>query len=556
MKQLTPGVSLMGALETGVDLMTASVPSLDLSQYGITEVFEVLHNPSYETLYVETTKSKLSAYEKGITTESGAVAVDTGVFTGRSPKDKYILRDDVTRDTVWWSDQGKNDNKPISQEVWSHLKSLVSQQLSSKRLFVMDTYCGADPKTRLKVRFITEVAWQAHFVKNMFIRPSPEELVDFEADFIVMNGAKVTNPQWQEQGLNSENFVAFNLSEKIQLIGGTWYGGEMKKGMFSVMNYLLPLKGIASMHCSANVGKEGDVAIFFGLSGTGKTTLSTDPKRQLIGDDEHGWDDNGIFNFEGGCYAKTIQLSKEQEPDIYHAIRRDALLENVAVDSQGKIDYDDGSKTENTRVSYPIYHIDNIVKPVSRAGHANKVIFLTADAFGVLPAVSKLSQAQAEYYFLSGFTAKLAGTERGITEPTPAFSSCFGAAFLTLHPTQYAQVLKNRMQASGAQAYLVNTGWNGSGKRISIKATRAIIDSILDGSLDQAETTELPIFKLQIPKHVAGVAAAILDPRKTYQDEQQWYNKANKLGGLFIDNFVKFTDTQDGQSLVAAGPQL
>ena len=546
----------MGALETGVDLMTASVPSLDLSQYGITEVFEVLHNPSYETLYVETTKSKLSAYEKGITTESGAVAVDTGVFTGRSPKDKYILRDDVTRDTVWWSDQGKNDNKPISQEVWSHLKSLVSQQLSSKRLFVMDTYCGADPKTRLKVRFITEVAWQAHFVKNMFIRPSPEELVDFEADFIVMNGAKVTNPQWQEQGLNSENFVAFNLSEKIQLIGGTWYGGEMKKGMFSVMNYLLPLKGIASMHCSANVGKEGDVAIFFGLSGTGKTTLSTDPKRQLIGDDEHGWDDNGIFNFEGGCYAKTIQLSKEQEPDIYHAIRRDALLENVAVDSQGKIDYDDGSKTENTRVSYPIYHIDNIVKPVSRAGHANKVIFLTADAFGVLPAVSKLSQAQAEYYFLSGFTAKLAGTERGITEPTPAFSSCFGAAFLTLHPTQYAQVLKNRMQASGAQAYLVNTGWNGSGKRISIKATRAIIDSILDGSLDQAETTELPIFKLQIPKHVAGVAAAILDPRKTYQDEQQWYNKANKLGGLFIDNFVKFTDTQDGQSLVAAGPQL
>jgi phosphoenolpyruvate carboxykinase (ATP) len=546
----------MGMLETGVDLMSELVPSLDLSQYGISEVFEIVHNPSYETLYVETTKAQLSGYEKGFTTESGAVAVDTGVFTGRSPKDKYIVRDDVTRDTVWWSDQGKNDNKPISQQIWSDLKNLVSQQLSGKRLFVMDTYCGADPETRLKVRFITEVAWQAHFVKNMFIRPSPEELADFEPDFIVMNGAKVTNPNWQEQGLNSENFVAFNLTEKIQLIGGTWYGGEMKKGMFSVMNYLLPLKGIASMHCSANVGQEGDVAVFFGLSGTGKTTLSTDPNRQLIGDDEHGWDDNGIFNFEGGCYAKTIHLSKEHEPDIYNAIRRDALLENVAVDTGGKIDYDDGSKTENTRVSYPIYHIDNIVKPVSRAGHANKVIFLTADAFGVLPAVSKLTQEQAEYYFLSGFTAKLAGTERGITEPTPAFSSCFGAAFLTLHPTQYAEVLKNRMQASGAQAYLVNTGWNGTGKRISIKATRAIIDSILDGSLDEVETSNLPIFKLQIPNHVEGVEAAVLDPRKTYQDEQLWYAKANKLGALFVDNFIKFTDTEDGQALVAAGPQL
>ncbi|MFT4994793.1 MAG: phosphoenolpyruvate carboxykinase (ATP) [Paraglaciecola sp.] len=553
---ISTGHSLDGCNKTGVDLMSVLAPSLDLSQYGISEVFEIVHNPSYETLYVEKTKGELSGYEKGFTTESGAVSVDTGVFTGRSPKDKYIVRDDVTRDTVWWSDQGKNDNKPISQEVWSHLKILVSQQLSGKRLFVMDTYCGADPATRLKVRFITEVAWQAHFVKNMFIRPSQAELAGFEPDFIVMNGAKVTNPQWQEQDLNSENFVAFNLTEKIQLIGGTWYGGEMKKGMFSVMNYLLPLKGIASMHCSANVGKDGDVAVFFGLSGTGKTTLSTDPNRQLIGDDEHGWDDNGIFNFEGGCYAKTIQLSKEQEPDIYNAIRRDALLENVAVDADGKIDYNDGSKTENTRVSYPIYHIDNIVKPVSRAGHANKVIFLTADAFGVLPAVSKLTQEQAEYYFLSGFTAKLAGTERGITEPTPAFSSCFGAAFLTLHPTQYAEVLKNRMQASGAQAYLVNTGWNGTGKRISIKATRAIIDSILDGSLDEAQTTSLPIFNLQIPSQVAGVESAILDPRKTYQDEQDWYAKAHKLGALFVDNFVKFTDTEDGQKLVAVGPQL
>jgi phosphoenolpyruvate carboxykinase (ATP) len=546
----------MGVVKAGVDLMNVLVPSVDLSQYGISEASEIVHNPSYEVLFAETTKAQLSGYEKGFTTELGAVSVDTGEFTGRSPKDKYIVRDDVTRDTVWWSDQGKNDNKPISQAVWSHLKSLVSEQLTGKRLFVMDTYCGADPKTRLKVRFITEVAWQAHFVKNMFIRPSETELLDFEPDFIVMNGAKVTNPNWQEQGLNSENFVAFNLTEKIQLIGGTWYGGEMKKGMFSVMNYLLPLKGIASMHCSANVAKNGDVAVFFGLSGTGKTTLSTDPNRQLIGDDEHGWDDNGIFNFEGGCYAKTIQLSKEQEPDIYNAIRRDALLENVVVDSDGKIDFDDGSKTENTRVSYPIYHIDNIVKPVSRAGHANKVIFLTADAFGVLPAVSKLTQEQAEYYFLSGFTAKLAGTERGITEPTPTFSSCFGAAFLTLHPTQYASVLKNRMQAAGAQAYLVNTGWNGTGKRISIKATRAIIDSILNGSMDEADTTKLPIFNLQIPSFVEGVEATILDPRKTYEDQQLWQSKAHKLASLFVENFVKFTDTENGQVLVAAGPQL
>ena len=552
--QRTLGVKLMGVVKMGVDLM--SVPSVDLSQYGIHEVTELVHNPSYEVLFAETTKPELVGYEKAVGTELGALSVDTGIFTGRSPKDKYIVRDGTTKDTVWWSDQGKNDNKAISQEVWSHLYSLVTKQLNGKRLFVMDTYCGANPDTRLKVRFITEVAWQAHFVKNMFIRPTEAELIDFEPDFVVMNGAKTTNPKWQEQGLNSENFVAFNLTEKIQLIGGTWYGGEMKKGMFSVMNYLLPLQGIASMHCSANVGKDGDVAVFFGLSGTGKTTLSTDPNRQLIGDDEHGWDDNGVFNFEGGCYAKTIQLSKEQEPDIYNAIRRDALLENVAVDANGKIDFNDGSKTENTRVSYPIHHIDNVVKPVSKAGHANKVIFLTADAFGVLPAVSKLTQEQAEYYFLSGFTAKLAGTERGITEPTPTFSSCFGAAFLTLHPTQYAAVLKNRMQASGAQAYLVNTGWNGTGKRISIKATRAIIDSILDGSMDEVETTNLPIFNLQIPAAVKGVDAEILDPRRTYEDEQLWYTKANKLGALFVENFVKFTDTENGSVLVAAGPQF
>lgn len=527
-----------------------------LAQYGIMDVSEVIHNPSYEQLFTETTLPSLTGFERAMQTESGAVSVDTGIFTGRSPKDKYIVLDDVTKDTVWWSTQGKNDNKAISPAVWQDLKSLVTQQLSTKRLFVVDTYCGANEDSRLKVRFITEVAWQAHFVKNMFIRPTEEELADFEADFVVMNGAKTTNPNWELQGLHSENFVAFNLSEKIQLIGGTWYGGEMKKGMFSMMNYLLPLKGIASMHCSANVGKDGDVAIFFGLSGTGKTTLSTDPHRQLIGDDEHGWDDKGVFNFEGGCYAKTIDLSQENEPDIYHAIRRNALLENVAVDAAGHIDYADKSKTENTRVSYPLDHIDNIVKPISRAGHANKVIFLTADAFGVLPAVSKLTPEQAQYYFLSGFTAKLAGTERGITQPTPTFSSCFGAAFLTLHPTTYAKVLQQRMQASNAQAYLVNTGWNGSGKRISIKATRAIIDAILDGSLDAATCTPLPIFNLAIPTQLKHVPAELLDPRSTYADEDEWHHKAEELADLFITNFSKFTDTNNGKALVSAGPHL
>ncbi|WP_406665630.1 phosphoenolpyruvate carboxykinase (ATP) [Gallaecimonas sp. GXIMD1310] len=531
--------------------------NLDLGQYGITDVQEIVHNPSYDQLFEEETRSDLTGYEKGVVTDLGAVAVDTGIFTGRSPKDKYIVRDDTTRDTVWWADQGKNDNKPISPEIWADLKGLVSEQLSGKRLFVVDTFCGANEDSRLAVRFITEVAWQAHFVKNMFIRPSKEELKVFQPDFVVMNGAKCTNQECEKHGLHSENFVAFNLTERMQLIGGTWYGGEMKKGMFSMMNYLLPLKGIASMHCSANVGKEGDVAIFFGLSGTGKTTLSTDPKRQLIGDDEHGWDDDGVFNFEGGCYAKTINLSKEAEPDIYNAIRRDALLENVTVRADGSVDFDDGNKTENTRVSYPIYHIDNIVKPVSKAGHAKKVIFLTADAFGVLPPVAKLTDAQAEYYFLSGFTAKLAGTERGVTEPTPTFSSCFGAAFLTLHPTQYAEVLVKRMKAAGAEAYLVNTGWNGTGKRISIKATRAIIDAILDGSIDKAEFHTLPYFNLAVPSALPGVEdSAILDPRNTYPDAAQWQEKATDLAQRFVDNFAKFTDNDAGKALVAAGPKL
>lgn len=530
----------------------------DLAEYGITDAAEIIYNPSYDLLFQEETAPDLKGYERGTVTNLGAVAVDTGIFTGRSPKDKYIVRDDVTRDTVWWSDQGKgkNDNHPLSVEVWQHLKLLVTKELSGKRLFIVDAFCGANSDTRLSVRFITEVAWQAHFVKNMFIRPTDEELANFKPDFIVMNGAKCTNPQWKEQGLNSENFVAFNLTERIQLIGGTWYGGEMKKGMFSIMNYLLPLKNIASMHCSANVGEKGDVAIFFGLSGTGKTTLSTDPKRQLIGDDEHGWDDDGVFNFEGGCYAKTIKLSEEAEPDIYHAITRDALLENVVVLEDGSVDFNDGSKTENTRVSYPIYHIHNIVKPVSKAGHAKKVIFLTADAFGVLPPVSRLTADQTQYHFLSGFTAKLAGTERGVTEPTPTFSACFGAAFLSLHPTKYAEVLVKRMQAAGAQAYLVNTGWNGTGKRISIKDTRAIIDAILSGEIDNAETFTLPIFNLAVPTALPGVNPDILDPRDTYASKEQWQEKAEDLAQRFVTNFDKYTDTPAGAALVKVGPKV
>ena len=530
--------------------------NMDLSQYGITNVSDVIRNPSYEVLFNEETKPELEGYERGIVTELGAVSVDTGIFTGRSPQDKFIVRDNTTKDTLWWSDQGKNDNKALTQTAWLELKELVTNQLSNKRLFVVDGYCGANPDTRLCIRVITEVAWQAHFVKNMFIRPTEAELENFEPDFVIMNGSKCTNPKWQEHGMNSENFTVFNLSEKMQLIGGTWYGGEMKKGMFAMMNYFLPLQGIASMHCSANMSQEGDVAVFFGLSGTGKTTLSTDPKRALIGDDEHGWDDNGVFNFEGGCYAKTINLSKEAEPDIYNAIRRDALLENVTVRSNGAIDFDDNSKTENTRVSYPIYHIENIVKPVSKGGHANKVIFLSADAFGVLPPVSKLTPEQTKYHFLSGFTAKLAGTERGITEPTPTFSACFGNAFLTLHPTQYAEVLVKRMEAAGAEAYLVNTGWNGTGKRISIQDTRAIIDAILDGSIDDANTKQIPIFNLTIPTSLPGVDPTILDPRDTYTDPLQWQSKAEDLAHRFITNFDKYTDTQEGQQLVTAGPQL
>jgi phosphoenolpyruvate carboxykinase (ATP) len=546
----------MSMISTPTDPKIQSDNFLNLEQYGIFDTREVIRNPSFDTLYAEETAAALSGYEKGYLTDSGAISVDTGKFTGRSPKDKYLVRDDTTRDTMWWADQGDNDNKPIEPEIWLSLKNLVTTQLSNKRLFVVDTFCGANPDSQLKVRFITEVAWQAHFVTNMFIRPETDQLDDYEPDFVVLNGSKTVNPDWQAQGLNSENFVAFNLSERMQIIAGTWYGGEMKKGMFSIMNYLLPLKGIPSMHCSANVGEDGEVAIFFGLSGTGKTTLSTDPKRKLIGDDEHGWDDNGIFNFEGGCYAKVIELSSEDEPDIFQAIRRDALLENVCVDAQGVINYADASKTENTRVSYPIYHIDNIVKPVSRAGHASKVIFLTADAFGVLPPVSRLSAEQAQYYFLSGFTAKLAGTELGVSEPTPTFSACFGKAFLSLHPTRYAEVLNQRMKQSNSSAYLVNTGWDGYGKRISIKATRAIIDSILDGAIDQAESNTLPIFNLVVPVTLPGVDSKILDPCNSYQSVEEWQAKAENLASLFIENFVQYTDTEQGRGLVNAGPDL
>ena len=532
---------------------------IDLSKYGITGVTEIVHNPSYEQLFEEETKPGLQGFEKGQLTDMGAVNVMTGVYTGRSPKDKFFVMDDTTKDTIWWtSDEYKNDNKPLSQQSWKVLKEIADKQLSNKRLFVVDTFCGANENSRLKIRFIMEVAWQAHFVTNMFIRPTAEELAAYgEPDFVVLNASKAKVENYKELGLNSETAVVFNLTEKMQVIINTWYGGEMKKGMFSYMNYLLPLKGMASMHCSANTNLEGkNTAIFFGLSGTGKTTLSTDPKRLLIGDDEHGWDDEGVFNFEGGCYAKVINLDKNSEPDIWNAIKRDALLENVTVRADGSIDFADKSVTENTRVSYPIYHIKNIVKPVSKGPAAEKVIFLSADAFGVLPPVSILTPEQTKYYFLSGFTAKLAGTERGITEPTPTFSACFGAAFLSLHPTKYGEELVKKMRESGAKAYLVNTGWNGTGKRISIKDTRGIIDAILDGSIDKAPTKKIPYFDFEVPTALPGVDPNILDPRDTYADAKQWDEKAKDLAERFIKNFKKFEGNEAGKKLVAAGPKL
>ena len=532
--------------------------NLDLSKYGITGTVEVLHNPSYDVLFQEETKAGLEGFEKGQVTELGAVNVMTGIYTGRSPKDKFIVKDATSENTVWWtSEEYKNDNKPVTTEAWNVLKDLAVKELSNKKLFVVDGFCGANKATCLKVRFIMEVAWQAHFVTNMFIRATEEDLKDFEPDFVVYNASKAKVENYKELGLNSETAVVFNLTSKEQVIINTWYGGEMKKGMFSMMNYFNPLRGIASMHCSANTSMDGtSSAIFFGLSGTGKTTLSTDPKRKLIGDDEHGWDDEGVFNYEGGCYAKVINLDKESEPDIYNAIKRDALLENVTVDANGKIDFADKSVTENTRVSYPIYHIENIVKPISKGPHAKQVIFLSADAFGVLPPVSILNDQQAQYYFLSGFTAKLAGTERGITEPTPTFSACFGAAFLSLHPTKYAEELVKKMNKVGAKAYLVNTGWNGTGKRISIRDTRGIIDAILDGSIDKAPTKTIPYFDFVVPTELPGVDPKILDPRDTYADAAEWTKKAEDLAARFIKNFAKFTGNEAGKALVAAGLKL
>lgn len=541
-----------------MDNFTQTTKTISLEKYGIKNPTEIIYNPSFETLYNEELDSNLEGYEKGQISELGAINVMTGEFTGRSPKDKYIVEDAITKNTIWWnSEKAPNDNKPISQTTWNALKETSVNQLSGKRLFVIDAFCGANENTRLKVRFIMEVAWQAHFVKNMFIRPSDEELENFgEPDFIVINASKTNFKDFEAHQMNSDVYVAFNLTEKMQLIGGTWYGGEMKKGMFSMMNYYLPLQGIASMHCSANKGKDGDVAVFFGLSGTGKTTLSTDPKRELIGDDEHGWDNEGVFNFEGGCYAKTIDLSAANEPDIFAAIKKDALLENVTLDANGKIDFKDGSVTQNTRVSYPIDHIQNIVKPVSKAGPATKVIFLTADAFGVMPPVSKLTPEQTKYYFLSGFTAKLAGTERGVTEPQPTFSACFGKAFLSLHPTKYGEELVKKMEANNATAYMVNTGWNGTGKRISIKDTRAIIDAILDGSIEKADTKTIPVFNFVVPTALHDVDNAILDPRATYSNINEWEEKAKNLAGLFIANFKQYTDNQEGENLVEAGPKL
>ncbi len=531
---------------------------IDLTKYGITGTTEIVYNPSYELLFEEELKEDLTGFERGQLSELGAVNVMTGIYTGRSPKDKFIVMDENSKDTVWWTtDEYKNDNHPASEETWRVVKDIAIKELSGKRLFVVDAFCGTNADTRMAIRFIMEVAWQAHFVKNMFIRPTEAELEAFEPDFVVYNASKAKVDNYKELGLNSETAVVFNLTSREQVILNTWYGGEMKKGMFSMMNYYLPLRGIASMHCSANTDMNGEnTAIFFGLSGTGKTTLSTDPKRLLIGDDEHGWDDNGVFNFEGGCYAKVINLDKESEPDIYGAIKRNALLENVTLDAEGHIDFTDKSVTENTRVSYPIDHIEKIVRPVSAAPAAKNVIFLSADAFGVLPPVSVLTPEQTQYYFLSGFTAKLAGTERGITEPTPTFSACFGQAFLELHPTKYAEELVKRMQLSGAKAYLVNTGWNGTGKRISIKDTRGIIDAILSGAILDAPTKTIPYFNFEVPTTLPGVDPAILDPRDTYADAAQWEEKAKDLAQRFIKNFHKYEGNPAGKALVPAGPQL
>ena len=538
---------------------TASVKSLGLDHLGITSAKEIFYNPSYDLLYEHETSPTAQGFEHGTVTTSGAVAVDTGKFTGRSPKDKYIVVDPASKEHVWWS-SGGSDNKPIEQPVWDKLKELAMKQLNEKKLYVVDAYCGANPATRLSIRLVTEIAWKGHFAKNMFIRPTEAELKTFKPDWTILDACKTNCANFKELGLNSENFVAFNIKERTTIIGGTWYGGEIKKGIFSMMNYFLPLKGVGSFHCSANMGKGGDTALFFGLSGTGKTTLSTDPKRALIGDDEHGWDDDGVFNFEGGCYAKCINLSKENEPDIYNAIKRDALLENVTLKADKSVDFDSTSKTENTRVSYPIYFIENIVKPVSKGGHPKNIIFLTCDAYGVLPPVSRLTFEQAQYQYLSGYTAKVAGTEIGVKEPTATFSSCFGQAFLMVHPTKYGEILRDRMKKHGSSAYLVNTGWSGGGygvgKRMGIKMTRHIIDAILDGSIAKAQWNKFPIFNFEIPAAIPGVDANVLNPRNTWADKAAYDEMLKKLAGMFAERFKRFTDTDAGKNLVKFGPQL
>ncbi len=539
-----------------------SVNTLDLSKYGIFEQKNIFHNLSHDELYEYETNSSLTGYEIAKKTTSGALNVDTGIFTGRSPKDKYIVKDTETENNVWWAAPNRkgSDNKPISKEIWNDLLKISQEQLSNKNLYVNDAYCGANENSRVKIRVISEVAWQAHFVKNMFIRPTEEELKTFEPDFVMLMASKTVNSNWKDHGLNSEVYVAFNITDKMAVVGGTWYGGEIKKGFFSIMNYYLPLEGMASMHCSANQGKDGNTALFFGLSGTGKTTLSTDPDRMLIGDDEHGWDDEGIFNFEGGCYAKCIHLSKEQEPDIYAAIRRDALLENVVIKDNGEPDFDDDSKTENTRVSYPIYHIDNIVKPVSKGTHPKSIIFLSADAFGILPPIAKLTEDQAMYYFLSGYTAKLAGTERGIKEPVPTFSSAFGAPFLLVHPTLYAKELSKKIKQHNSHVYLMNTGWLGGaygvGKRIKISITRKLINAIHSGEIENCEFTQIQPFGFWIPNALQGIDSAVLDPRNTWENKELYDNKALELATAFVNNFKTFTDSEEGMRLVEAGPKI
>lgn len=538
--------------------MTTTQQSL-LFDTGITTDKEIVHNPSYDLLFELETDPSLDGYARGHVTSSGAVSVDTGKFTGRSAKDKYIVRDATTENTVWWEEAGST-NKVLSTDAWAHLKTLCVTQLSNKKLYVVDGFCGANKDTRLSVRLVTEIAWQAHFFKNMFIRPSDSDLSTFKPDFTILNACQTSCKDFEKFNMRSEAFIAFNLTERIQLIGGTWYGGEMKKGIFSIMNYYLPLKGIGALHCSSNMGEKGDVALFFGLSGTGKTTLSADPKRFLIGDDEHGWDNDGIFNFEGGCYAKTIDLTEEKEPDIYRAIKRDALLENVVIKEDGSVDYSSNAKTENTRVSYPIYHINNIVKPDSKGGHATKIIFLTCDATGVLPPVSKLNKEQAMYQYLSGYTAKVAGTELGITEPTATFSTCFGSPFLTVHPTLYADILGQKMNTHHAEAYLVNTGWTGgaygTGSRIKLSYTRAIIDAILNGELETATFETFPVFNFQIPTSVTGCDSNILNPRNSWTNSSDYDVARLKLATKFVNNFDRFKNTDSGKAVASFGPQI